>query len=190
MLLPTALIGAGAALAETAPSPSPATMVVLDASSSMTAKIGNATKIAAVRTELGQALGTYAGRLSFGLVAYGHRKASNCADSEVLAKPGELTFATQGKLLDKIKPKGQAPVAAAISDAAKFAPVHGQFDIVLIADGGDTCDADICSTAAALKQKSPEPAHSRGRLRCQSRRAQTFGLPHSGDRRNLGPRHQ
>ena len=156
MLLPTALIGAGAALAETAPSPSPATMVVLDASSSMTAKIGNATKIAAVRTELGQALGTYAGRLSFGLVAYGHRKASNCADSEVLAKPGELTFATQGKLLDKIKPKGQAPVAAAISDAAKFAPVHGRFDIVLIADGGDTCDADICSTAAALKQKSPE----------------------------------
>ena len=123
LLLPAALLGAGAAAAENAPlPPRPPTIVVLDASSSMDAKIGGASKIASVRTELGQALGAYAGRLSFGLVAFGHRKASNCADSEILAKPGEFTFATQGKLLDKIKPKGQSPVAAAISDAAKSAP--------------------------------------------------------------------
>jgi hypothetical protein len=120
----------------------------------MNAKIGSTGKLAAVRTELGQALGSYAGRLSFGLVAFGHRKASNCADSEILAKPGELTFASQSKLLDKIKPKGQAPIAAALSDAAKAAQTQGRFDIVLIADGGDTCDADICSTAVALKEKS------------------------------------
>ena len=94
-------------------------------------------------------------RLSFGLVAYGHRKASNCADSEVLAKPGELTAETRSKLLDNIKPKGQAPVAAALSDAANAAQGSGGLDIVLIADGGDTCDADICSTAVALKKKSP-----------------------------------
>ncbi len=156
MLLPAALIGAGAAFAETAPSPTPPVIIVLDGSSSMNAKLGGTTKIAAVRTGLGEALGTYAGRLSFGLVAFGHRKAANCADSEVLAKPGELTFASQSKLLDKIKPKGQAPVAAALSDAAKSGPPQGQLDIVLIADGGDTCDADICSTAAALKQKSPD----------------------------------
>ncbi len=160
LLLPAALLGAGAAAAENPPSAAaeaglPATMIVLDASSSMNAKIGGASKISSVRTELGQALGSYAGRLSFGLVAFGHRKASNCADSEVLAKPGELTFATQGKLLDQIKPKGQSPVAAAISDAAKAAPTQGSFDIVLIADGGDSCDADICATAAALKEKSP-----------------------------------
>ena len=159
LLLPAALLGAGVAVAETAPPPaatssSPAAIVVLDASSSMNAKIGSTGKLAAVRTELGQALGSYAGRLSFGLVAFGHRKASNCADSEILAKPGELTFASQSKLLDKIKPKGQAPIAAALSDAAKAAQTQGRFDIVLIADGGDTCDADICSTAVALKEKS------------------------------------
>jgi hypothetical protein len=131
-------------------------MLVLDASSSMNDKIGGAAKIASVRTELGAALGNYAGRLSFGLVAFGHRKASNCADSEVLAKPGELTFASQGKLLDKIKPKGQSPVAAALTDAARSAPPQGRFDIVLIADGGDSCDADICAAAAAMKEKSRE----------------------------------
>jgi hypothetical protein len=127
---------------------------MLDASSSMNAKVGSTTKIAAVKTELGAALGLYAGRLSFGLVAFGHRKASNCADSETLAKPGELTFAAKDKLFDKIKPKGQAPIAAALSDAAKSAQAQGKLDILLIADGADTCDADSCSTAVALKEKS------------------------------------
>ncbi len=64
LLLPAAaLIGAGAAAAETAPSATaeaglPATIVVLDASSSMNTKIGGTSKIASVRTELGQALGS------------------------------------------------------------------------------------------------------------------------------------
>ena len=120
----------------------------------MNNKIAGASKIATIKTELGAALGLYAGRLTFGLVALGHRKASNCADSEVLAKPGELTFATQSKLFDKIKPKGQAPIAAALSDAAKAQIQDRSLDIVLIADGGDTCDADICSTAVAMKEKS------------------------------------
>ena len=159
LLLPAALLGAGAAAAQTAPSPlesgASAAIVVLDASSSMSGKFGGTVKIAAVKEDLGAALGRYAGRLSFGLVAFGHRKASNCADSEIVAKPGELTFAAKDKLFDKIKPKGQAPVAAALSDAAKAASPQAKLDIVLIADGGDTCDADLCSTAAALKEKAP-----------------------------------
>ncbi|HBH41370.1 MAG TPA: hypothetical protein DDW26_05605 [Rhizobiales bacterium] len=160
MLLAAALVGAGTAAAKDAAPPAaepslPATILVLDGSSSMGAKLGSASKIDAVRAALGQAVGAYGDRLSFGLVAFGHRKASNCADSEILAKPGELTAETQEKLLGTIKPKGQAPIAAALSDAAKGAEANGaKLDIVLIADGGDTCDADICATAAALKQKS------------------------------------
>ena len=151
LLLSAALLAAVPAAAENA---LPATIIVLDASSTMNNKIAGASKIATAKTELGAALGIYAGRLTFGLVALGHRKASNCADSEVLAKPGELTFATQSKLFDKIKPKGQAPIAAALSDAAKAQIQDQSLDIVLIADGGDNCDADICSTAVAMKEKS------------------------------------
>jgi VWA domain-containing protein len=160
LLLPAALLGVGAAAAKDAPPAAAepglsATIVVLDASSSMNGKIGSASKITAVRSELGNAIGSYKDRLSFGLVAFGHRKASNCADSEVLAKPGELTAATQGKLLGGIKPKGQAPIAAALSDAAKAVSAPGtRLDIVLIADSTDTCNADICATADSLKQKS------------------------------------
>ncbi len=160
LLLPAALFGAGVAAAETVPQatttpPLPTAIVVLDASKSMGDKVGGASKITSARTELGKAVAAYGDRLSFGLVAFGHRKASNCADSEIVAKPGVLTAETQSKLLEKIKPKGQAPVAAALSDAAKGASAKAPLDIVLIADGTDTCDADICSAAAVMKEKSP-----------------------------------
>jgi hypothetical protein len=159
-LFPAALLGAVVAGAEDAPAPPsdtprPATIFVLDGSSGMSAKIGDASKLEVARAELGQALSLYGDRLSFGLVAFGHRKAANCADTEILAKPGELTSETQSKLLD-IKPQGQAPIAAALSDAVKAAPSpDGRLDIVLIASGDDNCDADICAMADALKVKSP-----------------------------------
>ncbi|MGE3528200.1 MAG: VWA domain-containing protein [Methyloceanibacter sp.] len=156
LLLLAALLGAGAAGAESAPPAGlPTAVVVVDGSKSMNDKLGGTAKTAAVRAALGEALAAYRDRLSFGLVAFGHRKASNCADSEIVAKPGALTAETQDTLLDKIKSKGQAPIAAALSDAAKGATAKDKLDIVLIADGGDTCDADICSAALAMKEKSP-----------------------------------
>jgi hypothetical protein len=156
LLLAACSLGAGIAAAEDAPMSSPApTVLVLDAAKNMNAKIGDAIKLDVARDGLRKAITDDAGRLSFGLVAFGHRKASNCADTEILAKPGALTTETSEKLLDGIKAKGQAPVAAAISDAASLAGSSGEpFDVVLVADGGDSCDADICVTADALKQKS------------------------------------
>ncbi|MGH6734873.1 MAG: vWA domain-containing protein [Methyloceanibacter sp.] len=161
LLLPASVLGVGLAIAEdTPPLPAsganlPPAMLVLDASTSMGEKIGSTVKLDAARAGLGQAVTQYADRLSFGAVAFGHRKASNCADSEILAKPGELTAATQDKVLGAIKPTGQAPIAAAISDAASIAgETDTLLDVVLVADGGDTCDADLCVTADALKQES------------------------------------
>jgi len=106
LLMPSMLLTV-AAVAETesqAPSPSSlsSVVVVLDASKSMGDKDGATTKLSIARSVLVEALPTYDDRLSFGLVAYGHRQTSNCADTQTLAKPGELTAKTQAKLLDKI----------------------------------------------------------------------------------------
>ena len=87
----------------------------------------------------------------------GHRQPSNCADTQTLAKPGELTAKTQAKLLDNIKPKGQSPIAAAMSEAAKTtAPQEVKRDIVLVVGAGDSCKSDFCGTAELLKKKSPQ----------------------------------
>ncbi len=120
LLLAACFLGAGIAAAEDSPmsSRTPAVVLVLDASKSMRDKIGDTVKLDVARDGLRQAVVDHGDRFSFGLIAFGHRKASNCADSEILAKPGTLTTDTSEKLLDGIKPKGQAPVAAAISNAA------------------------------------------------------------------------
>ncbi|MGH6865022.1 MAG: hypothetical protein ACREDO_02320, partial [Methyloceanibacter sp.] len=74
----------------------------------MNEKIDKAIKIDSAGSIVGQAVSDYTGQFAFGLVAFGHRKSSNCADSEILAKPGELTTDTEERLLGGIKAKGQA----------------------------------------------------------------------------------
>src|SRR6476646_1114677 len=160
LLMPSMLL-ATAAFAETKPQGAPTSLssvvVVLDASKVMGDKNGATTKLAIARSVLVEALPTYEDRLSFGLVAYGHRQTSNCADTQTLAKPGELTSKTQSKFLDKIRPKGQSPIAAAMTEAAKIAaPQDVKRDIVLMVGAGDSCKADFCGTAELLKKKSPQ----------------------------------
>lgn len=158
VLLPALLLGAGIAAAQDASAPAespdrPAVVIVLDGSKSMADTLGETSKLDMARMALGEAFPNQVDRLAWGLVAFGHRKESNCADSEILAKPGELQAGNYAKLLGSITAKGQAPVAAAISDAASLAG-DKPLDVVLIADGSDTCDADLCVTADALKQKN------------------------------------
>ena len=75
LVLSLACIAAtGAATAQQAAPTQGATVLVLDASRGMGAKLGDATKIAIVRSELAQGIAAYQNRLSFGLVAFGHRK--------------------------------------------------------------------------------------------------------------------
>ena len=161
LLLPFALLAAGPAAAEDAPASAsapglPATMLVLDASRSMWAKVGATSKMDVLRASLGNAAGDYQDKIALGLVAFGHRQSSSCGDSQVLAKPGELNAKTQSKLLFGFKPKAQKPIAASLEAAAKAGQQQGgKLDIVLITDGPDSCKADICTTAQALKQTSP-----------------------------------
>ncbi|MGC1181129.1 MAG: hypothetical protein WA884_19420 [Methyloceanibacter sp.] len=158
LLMPIAFFGAVPAAAQDRPAPPAAqlspTIIVLDASRSMWAKVGGQSKVALVRTDLGQAFSDYKDRIAFGLVAFGHREAAPCADSQLLAKAGELTSDTRGKLLFGFKPKASKPIAVALSEAAKGAE-GGNLDIVLITDGLDSCKAEVCATARGLKQAAP-----------------------------------
>ena len=160
VILCAALGSTGLALAEDAPKPAapalPAAMIVLDASSSMNNKVRKAVKLTTARSELGPIVKSFHDKLALGLLVFGHRKASSCTDTEILAKPGELTAESQDKLLSGLKAQGEAPIAASLIEAANTAPGGtGGLDIVLVADGGDSCDVDLCSTAEVLKEKQP-----------------------------------
>ena len=140
--------------AQAAPS---STIIVLDGSRSMWTKIGGQSKVAIVRSALGDAFKTYEDRIAFGLVAAGHRQGKTCAEAELIAKPGELTSKTPGKLLfgAGFKPKLGRPIAAALVEAAKQTPPAG-LDVVLITDGLDSCKANVCATVKSLKQAAPQ----------------------------------
>ena len=132
------------------------TIILLDGSISMWARLGGQSKVAIVRSTLGQAFTDYEDRIAFGLVAFGHRGGGACTEAELLAKPGELSAKSPGKLLfgAGFKPKATKPVAAALVEAAKQTPATG-LDVVLITDGPDTCKANVCATVKSLKQAAP-----------------------------------
>jgi Ca-activated chloride channel family protein len=158
LLVPIALFCASAASAEDqkASSPHASTIIVLDGSRSMWTRLGGQSKVGIVRSVLGEAFATYEDRVAFGLVGFGHRGGGTCTEAELLAKPGELSSKTTGKLLfgAGFKPKTTKPVAAALVEAAKQTPGSG-LDIVLITDGPDSCKANVCATAKSLKQAAP-----------------------------------
>src|SRR6476661_3471161 len=132
------------------------TIILLDGSISMWARLGGQSKVGIVRSTLTQAFTDYEDRIAFGLVAFGHRGGGACTEAELLAKPGELSAKSPGKLLfgAGFKPKATKPVAAALVEAAKQTPPTG-LDIVLITDGPDSCKANVCATAKSLKQAAP-----------------------------------
>ncbi len=161
LLMPITLLWASTARTETAATaPPPAhkapAIIVLDASRSMWTKIGGEAKVPIARTAIGEALGDYKKSVAFGLVAFGHR--DGCGESELIAKAGELTSETPGKLQfgAGFKPRVSKPIAAALVEAAKNAdPGATNLDILLVTDGPDSCKANVCATAKNLKQAAP-----------------------------------
>jgi hypothetical protein len=162
LLAPIALLCATGASAQSQQPPPPqaapsSTIIVLDGSRGMWTKVGGQSKVAIVRSALGDAFKTFEDRIAFGLVAAGHRQGKTCAEAELIAKPGELTSKTPGKLLfgAGFKPKLGRPIAAALVEAAKQTPPSG-LDVVLITDGLDSCKANVCATVKSLKQAAPQ----------------------------------
>jgi Ca-activated chloride channel homolog len=97
--------------------------------------------------------------ISFGIRILGHqnpREEKNCTDSKL-----ELKFNTKQdkssleSLLSKIQPQGQTPIVYALSQA--FGDFENaketQNSIILITDGFETCDGDLCAIADSLKKK-------------------------------------
>ncbi len=134
-------------------------MVVLDGSREHVGEGGRPrAKWGSCAISLGKAIGDYQDKIAFGLVAFGHRAAAPCAESQILAKPGELDAQTRGKLQfgAGFKPQGVKPIAAALQAAPRpHRERAASLDIVLITDGPDGCKADMCTTAQALKQTMP-----------------------------------
>jgi Ca-activated chloride channel homolog len=84
----------------------PRTVIVLDASGSMWGRIVEEPKILVARKAVHNLLDGIDQEAQVGLVAYGHRRKSDCSDIEVLVPVGGSRDDVR-KAVDKTKPKGK-----------------------------------------------------------------------------------
>ncbi len=151
MLAVTARTGAQAA-------DPPSVIVIVDGSGSMWGAF-DATrhgKSVLVREALRAALGKINPQTRIGLAAFGHRRAGDCNDVEVVLEPEAHPERILGPLA-QINPRGRGPLTLALREAAKALPQDsGSGRLLLIHDEADNCRADLCETAAELKTAGVE----------------------------------
>jgi Ca-activated chloride channel homolog len=132
---------------------SAAMMIVVDGSGSMAGLIeprARQTKIVLVRDALRTALAAVGRQTRIGLAAFGHRH-GGCNDIEIVGPPGPPDVERIMAPFARIKPRGKGAVTFALREAAKQLPTDAApRSLLLIHDGADNCQQDVCAAAAEL----------------------------------------
>ncbi len=152
--LVAALVGLVALLSGLHPSfadpPAPA-VLILDSSGSMTARLPDGQiKLDAARDVIATTLESWPKGGEVAVVAYGHRRKSDCADIETVVPLGPLEPKSIARTLKKLQGRGKTPLSQSLIQAAQQLPKGGT--IVLVSDGIETCEHDPCEVARALKE--------------------------------------
>ncbi|MGQ0583683.1 MAG: vWA domain-containing protein [Reyranella sp.] len=146
-----AAIATGPVLAQ--PADGARVFLVLDASGSMWGRVGNQTKIEVARETIRTLLKDWRPQDQLGLVTYGHRRKGDCGDIEVLKQVGPVDGTALMGQVNGIVPKGMTPMTASVKMAAeRLKASEGITSVILVSDGVETCNADPCAVAAALKK--------------------------------------
>jgi Ca-activated chloride channel family protein len=132
--------------------PAARVMLILDASGSMWGQVDGKAKILIARDAVRDLTKNWDPNIAIGLMTYGHRSKSDCADIETLVEPTVGAASRVYTMTQKINPKGMTPISAAVRQAADKLKSSGQKStIILVTDGLETCNADPCALGKSLK---------------------------------------
>lgn len=148
MVLSLAAIGAETASAQTN------VLFIVDSSGSMRAKVeGKETRMSVAKRALSLALKDMPKEARLGMMLYGHRRAKDCKDIELVSPIASEDAAALADRVEALQPRGETPIAAALELAARsFAAFKGQNNmIILVTDGIEECGGDPCAAARAIK---------------------------------------
>ena len=134
------------------------TIIVLDGSNSMNARLPNdkTFKHVTLIEGLRAALAKSGPNTELGLATFGARRASDCTDAEVSVPPSTDSGRVLAAL-EKFQPRGFSPVVLALRLAAKALPSAAEkVSLVLVLDDLASCRGeDPCKVAGELKQQNP-----------------------------------
>jgi len=133
--------------------PSPI-IFIYDASGSMWGQMEGKTKMEIASTVLSNSINNFAENQKIGLVAYGHRKKGDCKDVETLLPITNTSKSQVASAVKAIKPLGMTPLAySAETVIDQLRKNKEKATIVLITDGIESCDGDICNVVTAAKKE-------------------------------------
>ncbi|MEO6168699.1 MAG: VWA domain-containing protein [Chitinophagales bacterium] len=97
-------------------------------------------------------------KVEFGVRVFGHqspRSANNCQDTKLEIPFAKNNASLVAKRLQEIKPQGQTPIEYTLLQSISDFPVDSLSNnsIVLITDGNETCNGNICSIATQMEEK-------------------------------------
>lgn len=132
--------------------------LILDASGSMNGLMESTTKMAILKSAVGNIISEplpEGVERELGLRVYGGQKPADkadCTDTELLLPIEPLDLKEFKTKVDSITALGVAPIGYALEEASKDFGAAEDVDnvIILITDGTDSCNADICEIAKKL----------------------------------------
>ncbi|XCF05384.1 VWA domain-containing protein [Tamlana crocina] len=132
-------------------------LFIYDASGSMWGKLEDRTKKEIAADVLAETVGNLPENQNVGLLAYGHRKKGDCDDIEYLV---DLKNHSKVKIINGVKeitPLGKTPLARSATIAINSLKENKtKATIILITDGIESCDGDICDVVSKAKLEGIE----------------------------------
>ncbi|MDJ0879426.1 MAG: VWA domain-containing protein, partial [Halieaceae bacterium] len=131
--------------------------IVVDASRSMWGRMEGEPKMTVAKQTLLSVSEQFPGHSHLALRAYGNNSASeqkDCNDSELLVEFGRNNHADLASAIEGLSPRGQTPLAYALSEAGNdFRDIDGDKAVVLVTDGIESCGGDPVAEASRLRDE-------------------------------------
>ncbi len=134
-----------------APNLSP-TILIIDGSGSMAGKLKGQPKILTAKKVVTTFFKNWDKSRALGVMAYGHRQKKSCQDIQLLTPPQTGIDRKTHKFIQRLTPKGMTPIGDSILAATKSLPAGGE--IIVVTDGIETCQADLCAIAKNLGEQN------------------------------------
>ena len=129
------------------------TILVLDGSGSMWGQIEGINKIVIAREVVAEILADFPADQNLGLTVYGQRTRGDCTDIETVVPPGIDNRQTILDAVNAINPRGKTPMTDAVIAAAEaLRYTEEAATVILVSDGIETCNPDVCAAAQTLEQ--------------------------------------
>ena len=133
--------------------PSPL-LFIYDASGSMWGQLDGKTKKEIASDVLSTVVEGLPENQNVGLIAYGHRRKSDCEDIEYLIDLSNKSKTSITNAISEITPTGKTPLARSTTMAINaLKQSNTKATIIVITDGIESCDGDICDVVTTAKSQ-------------------------------------